>query len=43
MPSNWNYVAAGYLITAGSIVLYAVSIRLRARRARRLIADETRD
>jgi hypothetical protein len=43
MPSNWNYVIAGYVITAGSLVLYALSIRWRARRARRLIADETRD
>jgi hypothetical protein len=43
MSSNWNYVTAGYVITASSLVLYALSIRWRARRARRLIADDNRD
>jgi hypothetical protein len=32
--SNWNYVAAGYAITGGTLIAYAVWLRVRLRRAR---------
>jgi hypothetical protein len=32
--SNWNYVVAGYAITAGTLIAYAVWLRVRLRRAR---------
>ena len=43
MSDNWNYVAAGYTITAVTLVTYAVWIRLRIRRVRRALSDENRD
>jgi hypothetical protein len=32
--SNWNYVAAGYAITAGALIGYTVWLKIRLRRAR---------
>jgi hypothetical protein len=43
MSDNWGYVTAGYVITGVTFVGYALSVRIRARRARRLLADETND
>jgi hypothetical protein len=41
MNDNWGYVIAGYAITGVSLIVYTVSIKLRARRARALLARET--
>jgi hypothetical protein len=43
MSDNWGYVIAGYAITGATLLGYAVSVRIRARRARRLLAEETSD
>jgi hypothetical protein len=43
MNNNWGYVAAGYTITAVTLVTYAVWLRLRIRRVRRALSDEGRD
>jgi hypothetical protein len=43
LENNWNYVAAGYAITAGTLIGYAVWVRLRIRRLRRTLPDESRD
>lgn len=43
MSDNWGYVIAGYGITAAALIGYAVSVRIRARRARRMLAEETSD
>ena len=43
VSQNWNYVAAGYAITAGALVSYGVWVRVRIRRLRRTLPDENRD
>jgi hypothetical protein len=43
MNNNWNYVAAGYTVSAVTLVTYAVWLRLRIRRVRRALSDEGRD
>jgi hypothetical protein len=40
---NWSYVIAGYTITAATLIGYASWIRVRTRRLRRTLSDETRD
>jgi len=42
MSHNWGYVIAGYSITAATLIAYAVSLRVRIRRARRTLAEEDR-
>jgi len=34
VPSLWGYAIAGYVLTAGAIGLYVVTLHARARRAR---------
>jgi hypothetical protein len=43
MSDNWGYVIAGYVITGVTLIGYAVSVRIRARRARRMLAEEISD
>jgi hypothetical protein len=40
--SNWNFVAAGYALATVTLVSYATSIKLRARRLRRSLGDDER-
>jgi hypothetical protein len=39
MDHNWGYVAAGYAITAGTLVAYAGWLWQRTRRARRSLSE----
>ncbi len=39
MSQNWGYVAAGYILTAVTLVTYFVWIRVRTRRLRRTLDD----
>ncbi|HEV7525743.1 MAG TPA: hypothetical protein VGP92_12310 [Acidimicrobiia bacterium] len=43
MSHNWGYVIVGYSITAVSLGGYFTWIRLRSRKLRRAIEDETRE
>jgi hypothetical protein len=43
MSDNWGYVIAGYAITGATLIGYAVSVRIRTRRARRLLAKDSGD
>jgi hypothetical protein len=43
MSNNWSYVIAGYSITFGALVGYAVWVKQRARYLRRSLRDENRD
>ena len=40
---NWSYVIAGYTITAATLIGYGSWIRVRTRKLRRTLSDETRD
>ncbi len=40
---NWNYVAAGYAIVATALGSYFVWVRVRTRKLRRSLADESDD
>ncbi len=40
MSSNWNYVAAGYALTAGALVTYFAWVKLRIRKVRRSLPDD---
>ena len=40
MSHNWNFVAAGYLITAGTLTSYFAWVKLRTRRIRRTLSDD---
>jgi hypothetical protein len=40
MPSNWNYVAAGYAITAGALISYYTWVKVRTRRIKRTLSDD---
>ena len=40
MSSNWNYVAAGYALTAGALVAYFTWVKLRIRKVRRSLPDD---
>jgi CcmD family protein len=43
MSNNWDFVIAGYSITAVALVGYLVWIQQRARHLRRTLRDENRD
>jgi len=40
---NWNFVIAGYAIVTGTLLSYAAWVRVRARRLRRTLPDESHD
>jgi heme exporter protein CcmD len=40
---NWNYVVAGYALTAGTLGAYVAWIKLRTRRLRRALDDRALD
>ena len=44
-PDNWNFVAVGYAVSTASLVGYAVWLRVRSRKLRKLLAgsDGSRD
>jgi hypothetical protein len=43
MSNNWNFVIAGYSITAVVFVSYITWIKQRSRHLRKTLRDETRD
>jgi heme exporter protein CcmD len=43
MSNNWNFVIAGYLITAAVLIGYLVWVKQRSRQLRRSVRDENND
>ena len=43
MSNNWNFVIAGYLITAAVFIGYLVWVKQRSRQLRRSLREENND
>ncbi len=39
-PDNWNFVAAGYAVSAATLVGYTVWLRVRSRKLRKLLHED---
>ena len=43
MSHNWNYVIAGYAIVTSTLIGYGAWLRVKLRRARRSVPEESGD